>query len=116
MPTEEQELEFIAEELRTNTAGLPRGIVERYVTIKDDEGELRKFLMLLLDMSFDGSLDAHLPASQEESTAPLFDDGEEEEYRAWQLKMYAETNEEIITFLRLEEHAKALVILKAKGE
>src|SRR4051812_26994801 len=90
MPTEQQELQFIAEELRTDTATLPRQIVERYVAIKKDQGQLRKFLLLLLDMCFDESLYAHIPGSQEESTIPFFDAEEEEEHKAWQAEMYAE--------------------------
>ena len=71
MPTEQEFIEDLAEQLRANTAMLPRTAVERYVTVKDDPVKLRQFLDLVLDMSYDGNLYSHLPKGEEaESKLP----------------------------------------------
>ena len=70
-PTYAEMVEGYAEDLRTNTARLPRAVVERYVTVKDDPVKLRQFLDLVLDMSYDGNLYSHLPKGEEaESKLP----------------------------------------------
>ena len=116
-PTYAEMVEGYAEDLRTNTARLPRAVVERYVTVKDDPEKLRQFLDLVLDMSYDGNLYSHLPKGEEaESKLPPPDDEKAKEIEEIRVRRYKETTSHLVALFELEQHAKALALLKAKGD
>lgn len=116
IPTEAEVIKGYAEELRTNTARLPRAIVERYIIVKNDPLKLRQFLNLMLDMRTDGSLDPNPPGEEEEeSMLPPFDDEKQASIDAMMKAFYTQPTSKAVEFFELERYAKALTLLRGKG-
>lgn len=90
--TEKEIIEGYAEELRTNTAWMPRKIVEHYMGIRHAPDKLQKFLLLMLDMHFDESFYEHLPKESDESNVPP--------QAELSQKLYNGSNEYIVGFFR----------------